>query len=40
MVTSRDFRLQIWYSGSPGGGLAMGLQTVHWMGVVTVTWRL
>jgi len=28
------------YIGSQGGVLAFGLQTVPWMGVVTVTWRL
>jgi len=28
------------YGGSPGGSLALGLQTVSWIGVVTVTWRL
>jgi len=28
------------YTGLPGGGLALGLQIVPWMGVVMVTWRL
>jgi len=33
-------RLLILYTSSPGDGLALGLQTVPWMGVVTVTWCL
>jgi len=33
-------RLQILYGGSPGGGLALRLQTVPWTGVVMVTWHL
>jgi len=28
------------YSGSPGDGLALRLQTVTWLGVVTDTWRI
>jgi len=28
------------YTDSPGGGLALGLQIVPWMGMVTVMWRL
>jgi len=28
------------YTGLPGDDLALGLQIVPWMGVVTVTWCL
>jgi len=38
MAKARVFKF--FYTGLPGDGLALGLQTVPWMGAIMVTWRL